>query len=417
MDITKIEETQNQRNAWQLHHDAYLLEQAELKMEEAKQRGLVPPGRGQKRKTLHETTELKKSLVPPPPGSVGTLEDRNPPIHAPLPIHTAQERQGSLSKRQMGLKAILKPIYHSTITAEDYQKTIHKHHPNLDVGSEAKTRQALRDRGIDPDTALRLVSDLVQDEKKQHKKSPLLHEIKKRVSHSEQKELFADLLAKSRKEEQQEAEERLPPGPNEVLLSDPRANEMSAGEERRRQLEQVLQDQKPPRSIFQEQFHDECIPAILPHIYGAAEFNRSYATILESLDRDVLPIMILLHLYRRGGKTDGAGRLAAACGDIIPDGKTIICLAQTLEMAQIFLGVVKSFFMQSPNAQQRIIKNTASEFHVIPRHINVEHAKSSGKASTIVNKFRACAGTLRSKFSFFCCLFFCFAHTHTHYTP
>ncbi len=103
MDISKVEETQNQRNAWQLHHDTYLLEQAELKMEEAKQLGLVPPGRGQKRKTLHETTELKKSVVPPPPGSVGTLEDRDTPIHTPLPTHTAQERHGSFHRHGRGL--------------------------------------------------------------------------------------------------------------------------------------------------------------------------------------------------------------------------------------------------------------------------------------------------------------------------
>jgi hypothetical protein len=125
-----------------------------------------------------------------------------------------------------------------------------------------------------------------------------------------------------------ERQERCPVSAYEALTRDPRASDKMLGKERLKQFRQLVQSHEPPRSSFQQIFHDICEVPLLPFIYGKKEFNRCYTSILDELDRDCLTIMVLLYFFRRGGKTDGASRCAAALLYVAPDGVKCLACAQ-----------------------------------------------------------------------------------------
>jgi hypothetical protein len=257
-----------------------------------------------------------------------------------------------------------------------------------------RARQLLADRGISEDDAYAFVRDLDAG-------SPELErELKAQVEKSD-KPLYRDLHQLFRSQHKKETEERKQSmgEPAEEIVDEFADEEESEGEERVRLFEEDLQKMSPPRSRFQHEFHDLAKPALLPHIYGKDQYARSHVRILDKLDTDVLPAMILLYIRRRGGKTDGAARLAAACGNNFPDGKKILLMAQTRNISRALLVLVKKYFRQLPGADARVVKDTADEFWVFPRSVDPDQARLADNwiNTAPINRFKTCAGNLSGK--------------------
>jgi hypothetical protein len=207
------------------------------------------------------------------------------------------------------------------------------------------------------------------------------------------------LLKALEKEKNRDAASRNPPKTYDVLAADPRILDPEDGDARIAEGHRLLQIMKPARSYPQERMHNYCIPSLLPFIMGKRAFNRNYIRELERLDRDTLAILNLFLLYRRGGKTDGAARLAAMLLDIAPDCIKCLVMAQTREMSRAFLKITRDYFVQITGSEDRIVRETADSLAVLPRGIDpvALRLKLGGKIIKYkhVNLLEACASTLK----------------------
>jgi len=129
-----------------------------------------------------------------------------------------------------------------------------------------------------------------------------------------------------------------------------------------REVERVLDSFEGfKRSDAQKDFHRAFITAVLPHIYGPADFERYGERIKRERGVEEMQQEVLVCCPRRFGKTTAVSMFVAALLYCVPD-TWISCFSTGQRASTTLLDQAARFFNTLPGAKDKILKKNQEQF-------------------------------------------------------
>ena len=146
------------------------------------------------------------------------------------------------------------------------------------------------------------------------------------------------------------------------------------------------------RTPDQKRFHDAIFQTCAAHIFKD-DFLQHREELLDRFDWDEFKMAAMIMTPRRSGKTTAA---AMACAVLLYVGRgmELLVFSSGQEMSSTFMQKVKAYFLQLPNAHERILRNDVKRFSVA--HIDAPAGLSAEQlfAGKHVNTLLARAATV-----------------------
>ncbi len=148
----------------------------------------------------------------------------------------------------------------------------------------------------------------------------------------------------------------------DVITADPRNNPDCPGERFFRLAFRCLDSFSTKRSHQQKRFHDAIFQTLAPHIYKD-DFLFKRDQLLDEFGRESFAFASLILTPRRWGKTT-ATAMAIAVALYVCRGVNVLCFSTGQEMSTTLMEKVKKFFMELPDAADRVLSSTVRRFIV-----------------------------------------------------
>jgi hypothetical protein len=155
---------------------------------------------------------------------------------------------------------------------------------------------------------------------------------------------------------------------------------------------ELLDRFKDQRSIDQQRFHAAILATCIPHIYGDDSFEQHRLRILKETGKTCFPLACLIMCPRRWGKTVSVSMIAAVLMYVCPR-LTIVILSTGQKISTKLMKRVIEYFVQLPNASERILINNEKKFLVAaPGFVG---SKAAAERSNSYNSIEACAANIQ----------------------
>ena len=117
------------------------------------------------------------------------------------------------------------------------------------------------------------------------------------------------------------------------------------------------------RSDAQKDFHEAFMNAVLPHIYGTADFERYGERIKRERGIAELQQEVLCCCPRRFGKTTAVSMFVAVLLYVVPD-MWISCFSTGQRASTTLLDQAARFFGTLPGAREKVMKKNQEQFFI-----------------------------------------------------